>query len=82
MRTGISVSKEDYLKAILEAESEGQTVISATLAHWLNVSAPAVSMAIRRLKRDGYVEVKADGVVRLTAKGKQTAHQKSASSMW
>jgi DtxR family transcriptional regulator, Mn-dependent transcriptional regulator len=75
VKTEISVSKEDYLKAVLEAESEGQTVISATLAHWLGVSPPAVSMAIRRLKRDGYVDVKADGVVRLTPKGKQTAHQ-------
>ena len=75
MKTEISVSKEDYLKAVLEAESEGQTVISATLAHWLGVSPPAVSMAVRRLKRDGYVEVTADGVVRLTAKGKQTAHR-------
>ena len=26
----ITISKEDYLKAILEAESEGQTVISST----------------------------------------------------
>ena len=69
MKTAISVSKEDYLKAILEAESEGRTVISATLAHWLEVSAPAVSMALRRLKRDGYVEVRADGVIRLTPKG-------------
>ena len=75
MKTSISVSKEDYLKAVLEAESEGQTVISATLAHWLGVSPPAVSMAIRRLKRDGYLEVRADGVVRLTPKGKQTAHR-------
>jgi DtxR family transcriptional regulator, Mn-dependent transcriptional regulator len=71
----ISVSKEDYLKAILEAESEGQTVISATLAHWLKVSAPAVSMALRRLKRDGFVEVKADGVVRLTAEGREAAYR-------
>jgi DtxR family Mn-dependent transcriptional regulator len=75
VKTSISVSKEDYLKAILEAESEGQTVISATLAHWLGVSAPAVSMALRRLKRDGFVDVKADGVVRLTAKGKETAYR-------
>ena len=28
----ITVSKEDYLKAILEAESEGESVISARLA--------------------------------------------------
>jgi len=75
VKTSISVSKEDYLKAILEAESEGQTVISATLAHWLGVSAPAVSMALRRLKRDGFVDVKADGIVRLTAKGKETAYR-------
>jgi len=75
VKTSISVSKEDYLKAILEAESEGQTVISATLAHWLAVSAPAVSMALRRLRRDGYVDVKADGIIRLTAKGKETAYR-------
>jgi DtxR family transcriptional regulator, Mn-dependent transcriptional regulator len=71
----ISVSKEDYLKAILEAESEGQTVISATLAHWLRVSPPAVSMALRRLKRDGFVDVKADGVVRLTQEGREAAYR-------
>ncbi len=75
MKTAISVSKEDYLKAILEAESEGQTVISATLAHWLEVSPPAVSMALRRLKRDGFVEVRSDGVVRLTPKGHETAYR-------
>jgi DtxR family Mn-dependent transcriptional regulator len=75
VKTAISVSKEDYLKAILEAESEGQTVISATLAHWLEVSPPAVSMALRRLKRDGYVDVKADGIIRLTAKGKEAAYR-------
>jgi DtxR family Mn-dependent transcriptional regulator len=75
LKEKISVSKEDYLKAILEAESEGQTVISATLAHWLEVSPPAVTMALRRLKRDGYVDVKADGVLRLTTKGKEAAHR-------
>ena len=50
----ITVSKEDYLKAILVAEGEGETVISATLAHWLNVSPPAVTMAVRRLKKDDH----------------------------
>ncbi len=74
MKEIITISKEDYLKAILEAESEGQTVISSTLAHWLSVSPPAVTMALKRLKRDGYVEVKGDGIVRLTPKGKETAY--------
>lgn len=71
----ITISKEDYLKAILEAEREGQAVISATLAHWLAVSAPAVTMALRRLKRDGLVRVQPDGRVQLTAEGRQVARR-------
>ena len=71
----ITVSKEDYLKAILEAEGEGETVISATLAHWLKVSPPAVTMAVRRLKKDGLVRVNTDGRVRLTAAGRRIARK-------
>jgi DtxR family transcriptional regulator, Mn-dependent transcriptional regulator len=71
----ITVSKEDYLKAILEAESEGESVISATLAHWLKVSPPAVTMAVRRLKKDGLVRVNTDGRVRLTAAGRKIARK-------
>jgi DtxR family Mn-dependent transcriptional regulator len=69
----ITISKEDYLKAILEAESEGEHVISATLAHRLSVSAPAVTMALRRLKRDRLVLVRANGRVELTAAGRAVA---------
>jgi DtxR family Mn-dependent transcriptional regulator len=71
----ITVSKEDYLKAILEAESEGETVISATLAHWLSVSPPAVTMALRRLKKDGLVKVQGDGHVGLTSAGRKIARK-------
>ena len=71
----ITVSKEDYLKAILEAEAEGEAVISATLAHWLSVSAPAVTMALRRLKRDGLVSVLAEGRVHLTPEGREIARR-------
>jgi DtxR family Mn-dependent transcriptional regulator len=71
----ITVSKEDYLKAILEAESEGETVISATLAHRLSVSPPAVTMALRRLKKDGLVRVQVDGHVGLTSAGRKIARK-------
>jgi DtxR family Mn-dependent transcriptional regulator len=71
----ITGSKEDYLKAILEAESEGEPVISATLAHWLAVSPPAVTMALRRLKKDGLVRVQADGHVALTPAGRKIARK-------
>ena len=71
----ITVSKEDYLKAILEAETDGETVISATLAHWLAVSPPAVTMALRRLKRDRLVRVQTDGHVGLTPAGRKIARK-------
>jgi DtxR family transcriptional regulator, Mn-dependent transcriptional regulator len=75
MKDSNSTSKEDYLKAILEADAEGHQVIPALLAHWLGVSAPAVTMALKRLKRDGNVEVGADGIVRLTEQGRETAYR-------
>ena len=71
----ITVSKEDYLKSILEAETEGETVISARLAHLLKVSPPAVTMALRRLKKDGLVRVESSGEVRLTAEGRKIARK-------
>ena len=71
----ITVSKEDYLKSILEAESEGEEVISARLADLLKVSPPAVTMALRRLKKDGLVRVEATGEVQLTAAGRKIARK-------
>ena len=71
----ITISKEDYLKAIAEAEAEGQTVIPATLAHWLSVTRPAVTFALKRLKKDGLVSVKNDGHVCLTAQGREIAER-------
>ncbi|HUO24303.1 MAG TPA: metal-dependent transcriptional regulator [Candidatus Aquilonibacter sp.] len=71
----ITVSKEDYLKAILEGESEGQSVIAARLADWLKVSPPAVTMALRRLKKDRLVRVQSDGHIRLTAAGRKIARR-------
>ena len=73
--TTITISKEDYLKAIAEAEAEGQTVIPATLAHWLSVTRPAVTFALKRLTKDGLVVVKGDGTLRLTSQGREIAER-------
>lgn len=71
----ITVSKEDYLKAVAEAEAEGQTVIPATLAHWLSVTRPAVTFALKRLTRDGLVSIMNDGHVRLSPQGREIAER-------
>jgi DtxR family Mn-dependent transcriptional regulator len=69
----ITISKENYLKAIAEAESEGETVKAVTLTRWLQVSAPAVTMAIKRLKRDALIHVAAEGQITLTDAGREIA---------
>ena len=69
----ITISKENYLKAIAEAQAEGESVIAATLARWLAVSPPAVTMALRRLKRDGCIQVDKHGHVTLLEEGRRIA---------
>lgn len=71
----ITISKENYLKTIAEAESEGEVVIAATLARWLNVSPPAVTMAIKRLKRDSLIDVGLEGQLSLTEPGREIANR-------
>ncbi|MGH9465807.1 MAG: metal-dependent transcriptional regulator [Terriglobales bacterium] len=71
----LTVSKEDYLKAIAEAESEEGPVIAATLGRWLAISAPAVTLALRRLRRDELAWVNAQGRIQLTKKGRALANR-------
>jgi DtxR family Mn-dependent transcriptional regulator len=71
----LTVSKEDYLKAIAEAEAEEGAVIAATIARWLHVSAPAVAWALRRLRRDKLATVDRKGRIALTPAGRGIADQ-------
>ena len=71
----ITISKENYLKAIAEAEAEGKTVISALLAHWLSVTPPAVTAALKRLRRDGLVSINKSGLIQLTSEGRKVAER-------
>lgn len=75
MRPRITISKENYLKAIAEAEGEGETVKAVTLSRWLGVSAPAVTMAIKRLRRDGLIQVGKEGQISLAAAGREIANR-------
>ena len=70
-----TISKENYLKAISEAESEGEPVIAATIVRRLRVTPAAVTMAIRRLRRDGLVIVGTDGTLALTGAGREIAER-------
>jgi DtxR family Mn-dependent transcriptional regulator len=70
----ITISKENYLKAIAEAQAEGKTVIPALLAHWLSVTPPAVTTALKRLRRDGLVTIESDRI-QLSSEGRQVSER-------
>lgn len=69
----ITISKENYLKTIAEAESEGETVIAATVARWLQITPPAVTAGLQRLKRDGLIRAGKEGRISLTKSGRAIA---------
>jgi DtxR family Mn-dependent transcriptional regulator len=70
----VSVSEEDYLKAIYGMQLELQEPISARLSEALGVTPPAVTTALRRMARRGHVRVDPkDGRIRLTPKGRGIA---------
>lgn len=68
-------SAEMYLETIYTLSMTGTNVRSIDVAEALNYSRPSVSRAVGLLKQDGYLEVDADGFLRLTQLGRDTAEK-------
>src|SRR5436309_1701971 len=68
-----TASVQDYLAAIYDLQSSGKPVIGARLAKHMAISAPAVSEAIQRPSRAGYVRVGRGKELTLTPRGRQIA---------
>jgi DtxR family Mn-dependent transcriptional regulator len=64
---------EDYLGVIYTLERDGEAVIGARLAEWLEVSPPTVTATIKRMKRDGWVSMDKVKEIHLTDAGRQAA---------
>ena len=62
-----------YLESIYYMSAEGEKVRAARLAEWLGISQPTAGATLRRMVRDGLVQISAGKEVRLTAHGQQTA---------
>lgn len=58
-----------YLEAIYYIRAEGEVVRSARLADWLSVSRPTVTVALRRMIRDGMVRLTGLKEIQLTRRG-------------
>ena len=71
--SGPSEVVSHYLEAIYYIQNEGEAVRSARLADWLSVSRPTVTVAVRRMSRDGLVRLNARKEIELTPKGRRMA---------
>lgn len=69
----LSATVEEYLETIYNMSMEDETVIGARLAERFQVSAPTVTEMLKRLVRDGYVEMDNKRHVTLTEEGNQAA---------
>src|SRR5919198_2307400 len=68
-----TASTQDYLAAIYDLAGSGKPVIGARLAKHMAVSAPAVTEAMHRMARGGYVKMGQGKELTLTPKGRQIA---------
>ncbi len=68
-----TIASENLLKAILELNENGEEVIAARLAEFLQISSAAVSMALKRLQKKGHVRVSPKRSIHLTPEGFRSA---------
>lgn len=64
---------EEYLEAIYNMAMEGDVVIGARLAEKFGVAPPSVTEMLKRLVRDGYIEMDERRQVTLTPQGQELA---------
>ena len=66
-------SREDYLEAILQLEKENKRVRSIDVVRKLGFSKPSVSIAMKKLKDQGYIIIEEDGSIKLLDEGRKIA---------
>ena len=71
----IQESAENYLEAILILNKRNGEVHAIDIAAELEFSKPSVSVAMKRLRENGYVEVNGMGHITLTDKGMEIAYR-------
>lgn len=68
-------SAEDYLEAILILRERQGTVRSIDVVHQRELTKPSVSVAMKRFRENGYIEMDADGFITLLPPGEEIAQR-------
>ena len=69
----IQESAENYLETILILSKKNPLVRSIDIANELDYTKPSVSVAMKNLRENGYIEMDSDWHITLTEKGKAIA---------
>lgn len=68
-------SAEDYLEAILILRERQGTVRSIDVVHQLALTKPSVSVAMKRFRENGYIQMDNDGFITLLPPGEEIAQR-------
>lgn len=71
----IHESAEDYLETILILKNRLGMVRSIDIVHEMNFSKPSISVAMKRLRENGYIEMDAEGYITLLPPGMEIAQR-------
>lgn len=71
----IQESAENYLETILILKNKNGAVRSIDIANELGFSKPSVSVAMKNLRENGYIEVDGAGYITLLESGRQIAEK-------
>ncbi|MBQ4051261.1 MAG: metal-dependent transcriptional regulator [Oscillospiraceae bacterium] len=66
-------SAENYLETILSLKNKSGSVRSIDIANDLGVSKPSVSIAMKKLREGGYIEMDPEGLITLLPAGMEIA---------
>ena len=69
----IQESAENYLETILMLSQKNGNVRSIDIAHELEFKKPSVSVAMKNLRENGYINVDDSGYITLTTSGREIA---------
>jgi DtxR family transcriptional regulator, Mn-dependent transcriptional regulator len=64
---------EDYLAMMFVMERDGESIVAARLAESLEVSPPTVTVTLKRMERDGWIQVQGRRNIHLTEVGSEAA---------
>ena len=71
----IKESAENYLETILVLEKRKGSVRSIDIVNELDFAKPSVSIAMKNLRENGYIEVREHGYIHLLEKGREIAER-------